>query len=154
MAESGSRSRIKYCVDWNKCALCQADISEKLRCPLDSKQKDADSWCDTICYNIRQLYELECIPVNIKYLASLEENEDLTQLFRENQVKWHKSCRDKFNNQKLERAEKRKTAGSDENVKDTSAKFTENLKYMGKRLKWRRIGLFLSFVVKKVAQSV
>ena len=37
MAESNSEPRIKYCVDWNKCALCQADTSEKLRCPLDSK---------------------------------------------------------------------------------------------------------------------
>ena len=37
MAESNSESEIKYRVDWNKYALCQADTSEKLRCPLDSK---------------------------------------------------------------------------------------------------------------------
>ena len=39
MPESSSKSRIKYCVDWNKCVLCHADTSEKILCPLDSKQK-------------------------------------------------------------------------------------------------------------------
>ena len=95
-------------MDRNKFASFQADTLENLQCPLDSKQKDADSWYGNICYNIRQFYELECIPVNIKYLASLEENLYLTELSRENQAKWHRSCRDKFSIQKLEIAEKRK----------------------------------------------
>ena len=89
-------------MDWNKCSLCKQIPQKNF-----DVHKDADPWNATICYNIRQFYELECIPVNIKYLASLEENVDLTQLFRGNQAKWHKSCWDKFSNQKLERTEKR-----------------------------------------------
>ena len=119
MAESCSN----YSVDWSKCVLCQIYTSEKLRCPFESKQKDAYSWYDTLCCNIRQFYQLKCSPY-LEINKLLMENEDLTRLFIENQAKWHKSCRNMFNNQQLERTKKRKTDyvviemsdNSDENV--------------------------------------
>ena len=105
-------------MDWSKCVLCQIDTSEKLRCPLESKQKNAYSCYETLCCNIRQFYQLKCSP----YLVINEllmENEDLTHLSIENQAKWHKSCRNMFINQQLKRARNvvsEMSDNSDENV--------------------------------------
>ena len=34
--------------DWEKCALCQENMNEKLICPADSKKRDAGSWYITL----------------------------------------------------------------------------------------------------------
>lgn len=94
--------------DWTKCVLCQTVKEEKLRCPFDSKQQDADSWCDTLCSNVSKFHELGGLPIENSLIAPDLSSKDLANLFRENKAKWHKSCRNKLSNFKLERAQKRK----------------------------------------------
>lgn len=94
--------------DWTKCVLCQTVKEEKLRCPFDSKQQDADSWYDTLCSNVSKFHELGGLPIENSLIAPDLSSKDLANLFRENKAKWHKSCRNKLSNFKLERAQKRK----------------------------------------------
>lgn len=107
--------------DWTKCALCQTATKEKLRCPLDSKQEDADSWYDTLCTNVAQFHELGGLPVENSLITPDSSSKDLANLFRENQAKWHKSCRNKFSKLRLERAEKRKV-GQTSDVEEQQTK--------------------------------
>ena len=111
--EKNSKSEIVSQVDWNKCMLCQKPSSDRLRCPLDSMQNEADSWYDSLCLSIQRSHELGCMPSETPLLTLGLEKEELSQLFREKRAKWHKLCRNQFSTLKLERAQKRKASDSD-----------------------------------------
>ena len=111
--EKNSKSEIVSQVDWNKCVLCQKPLSDRLRCPLDSMQNEADSWYDSLCLSIQRSHELGCMPFETPLLTPGLEKEELSQLFREKRAKWHKLCRNQFSTLKLERAQKRKAGDSD-----------------------------------------
>ena len=68
------------------------------------------------------LSEMGFLPMPI-YLSNLDEGGGIGATLMHHEAKWHKSCRNKFNNLKLQRAAKRKRQDTDpENVK--AAKFT------------------------------
>ena len=106
--------------DWDKCALCQETKEDILRCPADSKRFDVGAGYATLGKNLLQFADLKLLPFNI---ARLDEGEGVIKTITNNKARWHKSCGLQYSNLKLQRAEKRKSCGEDEESY-TSKKFT------------------------------
>ena len=74
--------------------------------------------------NLLGFEKLGCLPREIS-LSQLHEGEGIEASFRQHKAKWHESCRLKFNKTKLQRAEKRKAASTEESSSTCiSKKFT------------------------------
>ena len=93
--------------DWNKCVLCQTITPERLQCPTESKRHDVGVGYSTIASRIRRFNDLHELPMPLE-LGRLDDGNGIEATFHENNARWHKSCHTKFNNTKLQRAEKRK----------------------------------------------
>lgn len=118
------QSKAQVQTDWNKCVLCQKITDESLQCPAESTRHDVGAGYSTIAFNIRSFNELHELPMPLE-LGRLDDGNGIEATFLENNAKWHKSCRIKFNNTKLKRAEKRKnTQGCDP---DPSKKYTRQV---------------------------
>ena len=102
--------------DWTKCAICQQNKVEPLRCPADSKRScDVGSGYKTLAGNITKFRDLDCMPIRVD-LSRLDEGEGLENTFVRWKARWHKSCYDLFNSTKLKRAEKREALESEQPV--------------------------------------
>ena len=110
--DNPTSSNAKINADWEKCVLCQKVTSERLRWPFDSKKLDVDSWYENFGINIKRFCEMGCLPIEIDFLA-LDHDGDLVDTLIKSKATWHKSCRNKFSNLKLERAEKRRAKDDD-----------------------------------------
>ena len=51
--------------NWELCALCQKDTSEKLICPVKSAKKDGSSSYRTLENNIQRFQELGEVPIAV-----------------------------------------------------------------------------------------
>ena len=52
--------------DWTKCAICQQNKVEPLRCPADSKRScDTGSGYKTLAVNITKSRDLDCLPIQV-----------------------------------------------------------------------------------------
>lgn len=96
-------------MDWKLCIICQKSKKESLQCPARSKRKDAGAG-----YFSFILHAVEFKKLGIAVTQVDVEIPGVEQTLTNNNASWHKSCRDLFNNTKLERAKKRKLAESDE----------------------------------------
>ncbi len=91
-------------IDWKKCIICQEDTREPLKCPLlgpgtcDSKIEAYRSFLS----NIEQFKAMNSLPTAIIF-----GEQESAESFSANHASWHKSCRLKYNNCKLERVKKR-----------------------------------------------
>uniref|UniRef100_UPI00358DDC4D uncharacterized protein n=1 Tax=Myxine glutinosa TaxID=7769 RepID=UPI00358DDC4D len=120
------QSKAQVQTDWNKCVLCQKITRESLQCPAESKRHDVGVGYSTIAFNIRRFNELHELPMPLE-LGRLDDGNGIEATFLENNAKWHKSCHTKFNNIKLQRAEKRKcTQGCDPDA-TSSKKYTRQV---------------------------
>ena len=86
---------------------------DKLQCPFDSMQYEAESWYDSFCRSIQKSRELGCMPFETPLLTLDLNREELSQLSCDNWAKWHKLCKNQFSTLKLERAQKRQAIDSD-----------------------------------------
>ena len=95
-------------VDWQKCTICQKDTPEKLQCPATFQRKgyDCDSTYEALAANILRFAELGCMPVDLD-LSALNCGNGIKETFKQREAKFHKSCKEKFNDLKLGRALKR-----------------------------------------------
>ena len=80
-------------------------LDEPLQCPSQSKRADWGAGYETFAQNFVRFEELGCSPLKTNLPV---DKLRLEQLLKENEAKWHKACKDAFNNTKLQRAEKRK----------------------------------------------
>ena len=96
--------------DWSSCIICQVKSSakEKLECPADLKRKDYNplKTYENIAKNINRFRELDAIPVDNFILP---ENQCTQDIFLKMKAKFHKLCRNKFSDMKLERLEEKIT---------------------------------------------
>ena len=85
--------------------------AETLQAPGNTRRSDIDSATGfhTLANNILRFYELECLPIQLN-IERLDDGDGIPETFRKHNAKWHKTCNNKFNNLKLQRAEKRKSA--------------------------------------------
>ena len=101
-------------MDWTKCDLCQTVTKEKLQCPADSKRTDVGAGYLTLSNAIKCFSELGSFPIDVD--ISICQDENLLETFTKQKAKWHKSCRDKFSNLKLQRAQKRKSNDGEQEI--------------------------------------
>lgn len=110
-------------IDWTKCIICQEESNESLRCPTGSSNTStAGAGYKSLAENIQNFNKIGALPKSLKVFKLLNEGQDIEVTFRNNEAKWHDSCRLKYNKTKLNRALKRK-APEDESS-SVSAKFT------------------------------
>ena len=106
-------------IDWNKCMMCQKDSQEILQCPAESKRKDLGAGYISLAKNIKRFEELKSLPMKLD-IEKLSEGQRLEDTLLKRKAKVHKTCKDKFSNLKLLRAEKRKSADSASGETSTS----------------------------------
>ena len=96
-------------MDWTLCILYQQHTSEALRCPLNALRCPLNARTEELCEpyksfleNVNAFRELNKLPIPLCF------GEDITvdHLVR-HRAQWHKSCRTKFNLNKLDRVQKR-----------------------------------------------
>ena len=91
-------------MDWSLCILCQQQVSESLKCPLNAPGKgDRSIPYQTFLDSVETFKELNFLPLPLIRLPTNIAVEDLVQ----NKAMWHKSCYLKFAQEKLEKARKR-----------------------------------------------
>ncbi|CAB3979532.1 Hypothetical predicted protein [Paramuricea clavata] len=99
----------KLSMDWKLCIICQRSTKEALQCPARSKRKDAGAGYFSFirsALGYRAEIGIEVTQIDI-------ESPGIEQTLTIHNASWHKSCRDLYNNTKLERAKKRKLAKTD-----------------------------------------
>lgn len=88
-------------MDWKRCIICQKSTGESLQCLANSKRKNAGTGYVSFVHNVEEFQRL-----GIKATDCEPPIDEQTLL--QNKVCWHKSCRDRFNNTKLQREKKRR----------------------------------------------
>ena len=89
-------------LDWELCVLCQEETAEPLQCPAASKRPDAGAGYVSLASNLPKFSELGELPQHVD-LRRLDEGQGILAALTHHQAKWHKSCRIKYNNTKLQR---------------------------------------------------
>ena len=103
--------------DWTRCAICQNDKNEPLRCPAESIAKsNIGAGYKTLAQNIAGLSDLGCLPNDFDGVSRLDEGDGLEETFCRRRAKWHLSCYGKFNSTKVERARKRRASSDKQAV--------------------------------------
>ena len=96
-------------IDWCRCVLCQRNTSEALLSPAENTNRDnVGAGFHTLANNIMRFEEIGCLPLPLD-IAQLNDGDGIAATFTKYKAKWHKSCYNKFNTLKLQRAEKRKS---------------------------------------------
>lgn len=80
--------------------------AEPLTSSLNSKRKDVGKGYQSLAENLVKFDELGELPRTL-HLNRMNEGQGIEAAMISNKAKWHKSCRLRYNNQMLQRAEKR-----------------------------------------------
>lgn len=99
-----------YQVDWSSCLIYQEQTNEPLQCPAKSKRDNVRAGYRSLAQNVSAFKDLGII-LPITNLSS--DDDSLETSLLNNKASWHKSCRNRFNNTKLKRAQKRKNTEDD-----------------------------------------
>ncbi|CAC5378591.1 unnamed protein product [Mytilus coruscus] len=84
--------------DWSKCCLCQEDTVETLKLTADGYKM--------LATNIPKFHETNSLPIPLD-VRRFNNGSGIESTLTTNEAKYHPSCRIKFNNTKLKRAEQR-----------------------------------------------
>ena len=101
-----SRSTHTTQTKWKLCIICQEDKSESLTSPSMSTRKDSGSGYSSFAANLRRFSELRQLPGTLQ-LERLNEGCGIEAAMVANNALYHQACKLKYNNTKLQRAEKR-----------------------------------------------
>ena len=97
-------SRQVIVTNWKLCMLCQEEKAEPLTCPSKSKRKDVGSGYRSLAEKLNEFNALGQLSIP---LERLDEGQGVEMTMVANDGQYHQSCRLKYNNSKLKRAEKR-----------------------------------------------
>ena len=93
--------------DWSKCFLCQADTNEALVLPENKKNSKTGSGYTSLAKNIPEFHTMNEMPIAID-IRRIDDGGGIESTIVQNKARYHDSCRLKFNNTKLQRAQKGK----------------------------------------------
>jgi len=93
--------------NWKQCIICQEHTGEALTCPSKSKRKDVGSGYRSLAEQLVEFNELGELPLQ---LERLDEGDGIEAAMVANNAQYHQSCKLKYNNTKLQRAQKRALA--------------------------------------------
>lgn len=90
-------------LNWNRCAICQKDTSEPLKCPLQSLDpSDKTGVYALFLDNVEQFRAIDALPVELMFGS-----DETVENFASHSASWHKSCHLKFSSSKVTKAKKR-----------------------------------------------
>lgn len=92
--------------NWKLCIICQEETAESLTSPLQSKRKDVGQGYHLLAENLLKFDELGKLPRTLR-LDRMDEGQGIEAAMVTNEAKWHEMCRLRYNNQMLQRTEKR-----------------------------------------------
>ena len=103
--------------NWDRCFICQQVTKEKLIQPsLFSREHDRTGY-DTIARNVPLFHKINALPILFSP-TWLDEGDGIESTLTRHRAKYNSSCKLKFNNTELERAQKRASTAA-EDTKDT-----------------------------------
>ena len=104
----------KPCItNWNLCVFCQENTKAALECPARSTKAPVGSGYKSLAEHLIQFQSLGHMPMNI-YIERLDDGDSIEATMTRHQACWHKNCRLKFNQTKLNRLGKRFIPEKDE----------------------------------------
>ena len=92
-------------VDWTKCFICENDTKEKLQCSQNAITANAKQSYENLAKSILDFKSIGNAPINVQ-VEKLSCGKTLSQSLYDNSAKFHKTCKKKFDKDKLERAKK------------------------------------------------
>ena len=95
--------------NWDICALCQIEDGKGLICPNNK----SGTGYRTVAENILAFHDIGCIPIPTLNIERINDGSGIEETFIKNSAKWHESCKLKFNNTKLKRAQERDSSQSE-----------------------------------------
>ena len=98
-------------INWELCVLCQDEDAEPLQCPARSTKASIGSAYSSLANHIMQFQQLGSMPIDIN-IERLDDGDDIEATFATHVARWHKSCRLKFNQTKLDRLQKKSSETS------------------------------------------
>lgn len=94
--------------NWKLCVICQRDTTEKLVHPDNARYRGLkECGYKLFADNILEFNKINCLSEDIS-IRRLDNGEGVEATLQSNKAVWHKSCRNRYDNQKLQRAQKRK----------------------------------------------
>ena len=102
---------------WGRCFICQAVTHDKLICPAThSWQVDKSLGYRSIAKQLKKFEEIGELPNSIRRRNYFLSYEELTESLFQNKAKFHKHCKNRYDEHHYGRAtKKRKSMGNDEN---------------------------------------
>ena len=89
------------------CIICQNETREPLQCPAMSKRKDVGASYASFARNLEEFLDNGSVPRHLN-VEELNQGQGIEHSIIERKALWHKTCRNRFSNANLERANKRK----------------------------------------------
>ena len=93
-------------VDRNICFICQTQGSEKLQSSSNARSISASKASNDLADRVQKFYDMNLLPVPLK-MNKLRRKLELGDSLTLRAVKFHKSCKLKFGNKKLDKAMKK-----------------------------------------------
>jgi len=98
-------------INWSLCFICQCyKLHEELVCPAESKRKDVGAGYLTAAKDLSNFYNYGgVLPDSLRLRIECLNNGSagIESILVSHRAKWHKSCRDNYNNTKLSRIKRR-----------------------------------------------
>ena len=88
-------------MDWSICIICKNRTQEKLNCPRKSLGCNAQEVYSAFLENVDEFRQIQALPVDVDFGP-----EGIVEEFVRNNASWHRSCHQKFNNDKHKRKKK------------------------------------------------
>ena len=111
-AASSSEKSAAATTNWELCVLCQVETSESLTSPVCSKRKDVGRAHKALAENLMKFDAPGTLPRTLQ-LDRIDEGQAIDAAMVANEAKWHQTCKLRYNNTMLQRAEKRKNPVED-----------------------------------------
>ena len=124
-ATSSKRCKVARNTNWELCVLCQEDTGVALQCPVNSVRAPIGNGYISLASHLTKFCELGHMPMNID-IARLDDGDGLEATLTKHSARWHKACRLKVNQTKLERLE---LSMKPENVKTCPSAVTTRSKH-------------------------
>ena len=103
-----SQQPAEHRTNWELCVICQEETVEPLTSPLLSKRKDVGKGYQSLAENLVKFNKLRKLPRTLSLqLDGMDEGQGIEAAMVNNKAKWHKACSLRYNNQMLQRVEKR-----------------------------------------------
>ena len=109
--------------------MCQCyKLREELVCPADSKRKDIGAGYLTAVIDLTNFYNYDgVLPDSLRLrIERLKDGSGIETTLLNHKASWHKSCRDNYNNTKINRVKRRSLSSSNDSIPVPVAKRTRS----------------------------